>query len=311
MLVSKRYIGFSVLLLTFFLLFISLPAYNLWWDEVFNSGHALLFLIFTCLLYQKLKIQYRQLKTSTLYVGVFILAVLTGALIEALQGLVNREPSVADLLANVYGVLAGLCFVSLFNNNERRRLSFRQVCFTSGLLLFLALGIAPLLQLSWHYVARDRAFPVVLNLDASWSSSFVQYSNSRLLDVPTQLASTEDSLHLIQFDAGQYPGFALIEPVPDWSHYSRLRFNIVSKSKNEVEIVLRVHDKRHNQQLDDRYNKVLLIHPGFNTYVISLDKVMHGPMGRKLDLTQVSELRFFAVNREEPVQLAISNLLLE
>ncbi|MBL4712269.1 MAG: VanZ family protein, partial [Gammaproteobacteria bacterium] len=72
-----------------------MPTYNLWWREAFNSGHTVLFFFLSVLIYQQLIIRRRGLSVLSTCAIVFILSMLVGVFVEALQSFVSREASIS------------------------------------------------------------------------------------------------------------------------------------------------------------------------------------------------------------------------
>lgn len=169
----------------------------------------------------------------------------------------------------------------------------------------------PLLQLSWHYIERNNAFPVIADFDADWASSFMRFNDTEILQVSGSKQKKNNNMHLVRFNQGDYPGISVIEPEPDWSSYRKLRLKVYSMDKHSSKLVLRVRDNSHNQNHSDRLNAELLVQPGFNEFDIALSQLQQEPANRELDLTHISGVILFSARLEEPLQLAVSNIYLE
>lgn len=298
-----------VLFVLLCLLFLPLPANNLWWREFFNSGHTALFALLSFVIYRQIKSTAYFSNTVAVYPFVLFVGLLLGALAELLQNFVQREASLNDLYGDFFGLSAGLCLIAAYElkASRDRKTSVISLVAISGSLLLI--GISPLIQLSWLYVERKNAFPVVMDFDANWASCFARFNNVDLL-ARTSL-SRHKSVYPVQFNRGKYPGISVIEPEPDWSAYHSLRVNIFSGNKADVVLTLRVHDATHNQQFSDRYNKKLLIRSGMNEINIPLSRVAITPSGRDLDLQNVAGIILFMTKLEESVWLEVGNIYLE
>jgi len=68
------------------LLFMPLAAANLWWCEVSNSGHTILFLFISIVLYYWLSVVFRFSSIAITYLVVLVTGLLLGIAIEMLQG---------------------------------------------------------------------------------------------------------------------------------------------------------------------------------------------------------------------------------
>jgi hypothetical protein len=288
------------------LLFMPLAAGNLWWREVFNSGHTILFLFISFVLYLRLSATSRFSNSVIIYLVVLVVVLMLGIAIEMLQGLLQRETSVDDLYRNFFGIISGLGLVSL----RRQKILSNKILVLIFSLSFLLLGTCSLFQISWHYVQRVNAFPVILDFNADWSDSFVRFNRAEMV-VSSGKAGDKNRLFRIRFDAGSFPGVSIIEPAPDWSAYRNLRFKVASGHDENIDLFLRIHDKNHDQNYQDRFNKKLIIHPGLNEIVISLAQIEKGPLKRDLDLTNIAGLILFLSKVKKPQLLEISNIYLD
>ena len=288
------------------LLFMPMAAGNLWWREVFNSGHTILFLFISYILYFRLSATFRFKNSAVIYLIVLVACLLLGIVIEVLQGLLQRETSVDDLYRNFYGIMSGLGLVSLRRQKVLRN-KILAVMFSLG---FLLPGSCSLFQISWHYIQRANALPVILDFNAQWSDSFVRFNRAEM-EISSGKAGDKDRLFRIRFETGNFPGIDVIEPAPDWSAYRNLRFKVVSGSENNTNLFLRIHDKNHDDRYQDRFNQGLIIHPGLNEIVIPLADIEKGPVKRDLDLTNIAGLILFLSKVERPQLLEMSNIYLD
>jgi hypothetical protein len=285
-----------------------LPASNLWWREATNSGHTLLFMILSYVVFYQIRSKTHYSNNLIIFFIVLLTGMLLGVVIEMLQGLVHREMSWNDLYKNFFGLMSGLGLAILFhpkNDYQWKKTGIFLVLFSIS---FLLLGIYPLLQLSWHYIQRDKDFPVIVDFESNWSSSFIRFNKAEIIRKP---GNDSKKMFRIRFDQGEFPGVNIIEPEQDWSAYSRLRFSVFSYNKKDVAFLLRVHDKMHNQNYPDRFNQRLTIKPGLNKIVVKLSLIQKGPVNRLLDLSNIAGLTLASVNNEEPLLLDISNIYLE
>ena len=72
-----------------------------------------------------------------------------------------------------------------------------------------------------------------------------------------------------------------------------------------------VHDKIHNQDYVDRFNKVLHLEHGVNEFDIPLSQIEQGPLGRELDLTNVAGIVLFASELKNSLQIELGNIYLK
>ena len=269
------------------LLFAPVHTGNLWWREAINCGHTVLFVFLSFVIYSQVKARAHDSNVLIIYLYVLVIGLLLGIVIEVLQTLVQREASLNDLYGNFLGIMTGLCLLAVFtlkNIHHQKIIALLLILGSAG---FLLVGMTPLMRLSWHYVERANAFPVIVDFNSNWSTSFIHY------------------------DKGKYPGVSVIEPEPDWSDYRMLHFSVHSVNEGDINLTLRVHDKMHNQEHSDRFNTKLLIRPGFNGFQIPLNAIRHGPLDRELDLKSIAGIILFSSKQEEWMQVEVSNISLE
>jgi len=218
---------------------------------------------------------------------VLVAGLLLGLLIEVMQLLVHREASLADLYGNFLGLMSGLCLLGALKLKKLHQQKMIVVLLVISSVGFFSIGMTPLARLSWHYAHRADAFPVIIDFDADWSTSFVHH------------------------DKGRYPGVSVTEPEADWSDYQQLRFGIRSVSERDMTLILRIHDRAHNQEISDRFNKKLLVQPGRNDFKISLSEIRYGPTDRELDLKNIAGIILFAAKQDDWMLVEVSNFYLE
>lgn len=290
------------------MLFFPLAVHSLWWRQALNSGHTFLFLFISFALYRQLQTIPRLSDSRVIYLLVLLAGVLLGASIELLQGyfysLLQRECSAGDFYNDVFGIISGLALVS-FTHQRKLRNKFFSILFSA---VFLLLGTYPLLQLSWHSVQQYMAMPLVTQLDKSWSKNFVELQHVALVSTSINHGV---NWYRMQFNRAKYPGISIIEPVQDWRPYKKLRFDVLSENKNNIVLVLRVHDNKHNQNLDDRFNRKIMIVPGLNEISVDLTEIKAGPVDRELDLSRVAGVKLFMIDVRESILLEMNDMFLE
>jgi len=288
------------------LLFLPLSADSLWWREVFNSGHTILFIIVSLILYSHIDGLQKDTSQLTVCLLVLVTGLTLGVLIEVMQGMMQREASYTDLAKDFYGLMSGL-MLALF---LRKKLKLNRYLLIVVSFVFLVLGTSSLIQLSWHYLQRNNALPVLLAFDENWSTSFLHFKNSELLGISGTDNNDGVAFHKVRFDSGQYPGVSIIEPEEDWSAYRALRFTVFSANKENIELYLRVHDNRHDQDYADRFNQRYLVQPGLNDIEVKISRIQNAPYSRKLDMKNIAGFELFLINNKEPLFLEVSNIFL-
>lgn len=285
---SRKNLYRSIILVTVVVLFFApVSSGNLWWREAINCGHTIFFIFLSVAIYNLVKARVFNTNILIVYLYVLVIGFLFGSAIEILQGFVQRDPSWDDLYGNFLGIMTGLCLLAVVTLQDIKYRKMVVVLLVAGSVGFLSVGMAPLVRLSWHYVERINAFPVIVNFDSEWSGSFVRHNK------------------------GRYPGVSVFEPEPDWSAYRSLRFSIYSTNKANMSLGLRVHDENHNNESSDRFNMKLPIRSGVNEFKIPLDVIRDAPLDRELDLKSIAGIILYSRKSDEWMQVDVSNFYLE
>ncbi len=303
---KKPYISVIAGLAVIAMLFLPLDAGNLWMREFFNTGHTVLFFFLAIILYFWLESNYHFSSVIKVYFLTVLVGLLLGAFIELLQGMLQRESSLDDLIRDVFGLLSGLSFILFMH----QKYLLNKVLAIIFVLVFSIAGSISLIQISWHYLQREKAFPMLTQLQEGWTSSFVHFDRVRLLKSVAVRSKNSKGMFHLRFDPGMYPGLSIVEPEEDWSAYDQLRFNVYSDNSEDIVLTLRVHDKDHNQKYSDRFNQSFIIRHGLNKMTVSLSRIRNAPVNRKLDLAHVAGLKLFLVDVKKPVFLDVSDIFL-
>jgi hypothetical protein len=302
---------FAVPLFIFAMLFMRLPGDSMLWREFQNTGHTPLFGIIALATLYILRAYIPIARDRPLY-GYLISAVVSlgiGVMSECGQLLTNRDPSVYDVMRDLIGIVAGLGIYAGVDprmkplwGNLRRGLRSGTVILSCFL---FAASLFPLVHLAIASMQRNEAFPVIIDFEAGWSKPFLQFQHASLI------AATENQLPQLLLKPARYPGVSIVEPCPDWSAFASLTFVIHSSQSHPFQLVLRIHDKLHNQDHADRFNRSLRVMPGENRFRIPLAEIRNSPVGREMDMTRITGLALFAVDNVLPVDFYIGSLRLE
>lgn len=301
------------------LVFGTLPDSTLLWRELQNSGHTLLFIPIAVLVLLLLRDagNYYLRSPFRLYFAACFISLVIGIVIELLQMMTQGDSSGNDVLRDFSGIVIGLGMVAStdpdllkIKSMSARRL--RAVYLAAALCVF-SVSMTPLAFLSVAYVQRERSFPVVVDLSANWTRHFLRLRNA-VLDLHERKevhAGVEGRFTRIDFKGGTYPGVSVLESYPDWSDYKVLKMVIFSELKQPYDLVLRIHDDRHDHDYDDRFNRVLSVDRGINDFHISLDEIKKAPSGREMNMKKIREITLFSAVQAEGLHFYLSAMRLE
>jgi hypothetical protein len=180
--------------------------------------------------------------------------------------------------------------------------------------LLLALAFIPLITTAAAYLGRDAAFPRICGFEAAWETKFVSAKEADLEKTrPPEGWGREpaDRVGRLVFWPGTYPGLSIGEVHPDWRGFERLVFDVYSKRPEPVKLVLRIHDRGHNNDYWDRFNRALIIQPGASRISIPLRDVQTAPRGRLMDMSRIRGLVVFADHPREALVLYFDDFRLE
>lgn len=223
--------------------------------------------------------------------GAFAVAALVSGLIEAIQPALGRDGSLQDWLISCLGAAGGLAALELARATRRG---------LPGLVLAISVALTcwPVLQAALGYLERYRQAPALLELTGRpdmyfLSSEGIRLSTSRL---PTSWDRPGDPASLrLQFEAAPRRYVSHIEPMADWRAYRRLVVDATNPGSVPVDLTIRVHDSRHNNQASDRFNRRFrLSSASRSVLVIPLTDVIRAPQGRNLDIGEIAGWMIFA-----------------
>jgi hypothetical protein len=293
------------------ILFMRLPGDSMLWREFQNAGHTPLFGLVALVILFGLRVYIPAARDRPLY-GYLVSAVVSlgiGVMSEFGQLLTDRDPSVYDVLRDLVGIIAGLGITAGIDPRMKPlwgklRWELQPGTVILSCILFAA-SLFPLVRLAIASIQRNEAFPVIIDFEAGWSKPFLQLQHAVLGSV------TENQLSQLVLKPARYPGVSMVEPCPDWSAFESLTFVIHSTQSLPFQLVLRIHDKLHNQDHADRFNRTLIVRHGENRFRIPLAEIRNAPAGREMDMARITGLTLFAVDTVQPVNFYIGPLRLE
>jgi VanZ family protein len=300
--------------------FVELPSHNQLWKELQDAGHVPLFGVLaiaarsvsTQLLGERLRSQHRH------YLLALVVSIFLAATTEWLQIYTGRDAEVLDVLRDVLGAASFLGLAALRDAHMRPifRRSAAAVRRALGMVavIFLVTALAPLGFWAIAYANRNLAFPKIVSFSSFWQRQFLltQDADLAVARAPKGWTILADKyVGRVVLKPGAYPGFSVQEVYPDWRGYRFICFDIYSEMSYPIQLTLRVHDHRHNNQYSDRFNHRLDVLPGINSYRIPVESIQTGPAHRLLNLKDVAAIALFAMNRNDRYALDVDSIWLE
>ena len=303
---TRQVFGLIVLLTAF--LFFGGPAneshriYQAFWD----TGHVILFMLLGGVVLHMPPLVKKSWFVKWGLITIFCLA--TGLLIEGLQLLVNRTFDVRDVLNDLLGGYAAL----LLTGAMQARTRAIQWLLTLSAVSVLLLGYGVFIAVVIDHFLMQQDFPVLADFEGPlqltrWDTKLARLSYSRHVVRHGQGAMK------VEFQPGDYPDITLISFPPDWRGYETVRFSLYQAMDTPLTMELKVYDRahRHNDyRYSDRFNRELILSPGWNDVSVSLNDVKNAPMGRVMDMTVIASISLFLHDLKQPMTLYLDDLYL-
>jgi len=301
------------------LLTLRLPSDTYLWREIHNAGHTPLFGVLSLLLLGILLFTLSDRTKPRLYCYIVasVAALLLGILLEVFQISGDGDADLVDILRDLAGIASFLLIFMVFDkkiirDGGRGGRKGRMIVLIAAVFM-LGGALTPTALWTAAYFYRDRNFPTLLNFESSWEMKFISTQNASLRAISPPSSWENKSRHVGQlaFSPGSYPGFAIVEPYPDWSGYRYLSIDIFSVLQTAISLTLRIDDVHHDREFDDRYNGGITIRPGVNHVRIPLEEIEYAPLSRRTDMKAIKQVMLFAGGTIESFDLYIDNFRLE
>lgn len=225
-----------------------------------------------------------------------------GAIIEGIQSQIGRTASWEDGLRNLIGAWFGL-FWSL----PARRQVYLGRALATALVLWQLSG---LVGHGLAHVHRIQQFPVLSNFEnvrdlEAWRGPSERVNN------PVREGHYSLAMH---FGTERFSSVGSYVLHRDWRGYQELVFDLYNPYESALPIVLRINDRQHEQdgpRYADRFNRRLIVQPGWNEYRIALEDVRMAPKGRTMNLAEIQQVQLFVQALEQPRTLYLDYVRLE
>ncbi|MEW6417428.1 MAG: hypothetical protein AB1480_04820 [Nitrospirota bacterium] len=107
-----------------------------------------------------------------------------------------------------------------------------------------------------------------------------------------------------------YPGLTPIFKENDWRGFKALCFDIYNPEEKQVQVSVRVDDKKDYPEYKDRYNKRFILNQGMNQISIPLNTLVTSGKDRNLNLKNIYRLLIFTASPEKRVTLYLDYIRL-
>ena len=285
------------------LLFVPLPIAPTYAGRTIeNAGHTPLFFLVTLGVLVAMR-NHPRLHGVRLYAFAGLIGAGAGLLSEVIQRPLARDASWEDVLADVVGAILALAVFALFDRRTRLP-TWQRLGALAVALSCVAIFLAPIVRMARAYVHRNGQFPVIADfhwrIEKAWTLSF---------GVNREIVG--DALEVDLF-ADEFPGVSFHEPVPDWRRYRTLIIDVENPAPELLHLGVRVHDRRHNFNFNDRFNRRYDLAGGERrTLRIALEDIRHGPRQRLMDMAHISDITLFRGENSGSRRLRVYSIRLE
>ena len=271
--------------------------------EAWNLGHVAYFALITVLLnYWPLLARQRPWLRWT---GSLSAALVVGILIELFQYGSSRTPDLMDVSRDLLGTLIVLAFYRPFVNDISRDV----VRLWQGLVGVLTLlHLLPLIWALTDEFRGYRQFPVLS--DFSSRLELQRWKGEAAIKRVESSEHDQDYLLKVNLSTAQYSGKGMQYLVGDWSEYRFLNLHFKQPDAEILRLTVRIHDSRHNNAYNDRFNRSYELKQGRTTISIPLDEVRNAPFTREMDMTQIRDVSFFSVKLNRPRTVFLDSIYL-
>lgn len=234
---------------------------------------------------------------------------LAGVIIELLQNGLGRDPDWQDVVRNMIGAW----LVMVWRPPSRPVYQWLPTAALWSLralvTTLLVFQIVPVAEVGFQQYRMARQLPVVFDIREPQA---IHYWSGDVARAPAPGEISGQSLE-IKMGIANYSGAFLNNMPGNWQGYQQLMFELYNPDAVPLAMTLRINDAVHERSgnaYNDRFNIRLVVEPGWNTYRIDLSKVESAPAARRMDMTNLRRLGFFASGLPAPRSVFLSGLRL-
>lgn len=302
--------------LTFALLY-PLPPLSRVGRTILDMGHAPAFAAVTIVLF-RLACGLRPSSGLPTLLVIGAAMAIFGYASEVVQSICGRGYALQDIMADVLGVIAGVCWVA---KNRCTRAGSRVCLALVSVVALLIASTSP--AMIFVDVARQKAaLPLLASFESETELSRWVVREGRMSRVSIGTTDGVRALR-VDLDAGRYPGVTMIWPESDWSNYDDLVFDVtVPEERNQKAgeaagrqpppaLILKVEDASHDGSFEDRFHRQLRLTHGLNEVRVPLTEIEHALSSRRMDLREISIVQLFLSGPTAPHTFFVDHLRLE
>lgn len=275
--------------------------------HAWDLGHIIYFALATLLLTgwrpvarQSLAIQWTLILCITLVAGV---------LVELVQGGMQRNPDINDILRNMTGSMLILSFGPPGVLVRPRQW---KVLLQVAVVMVLLLQLWPLAKSLFDEHAARTRFPLLADFESAFEID--RWKGEEGLSVVSLPQATAGKVLKVPLSTKHYSGAGLFYFPGDWKQFGFLYISVFNPAGQPLPVTFRIHDRQHTQgdrSYEDRFNRRVLLRPGWNHVEFDLNQVASAPTHRRMDMGSVRGLGIFVTSLDEPGVIYLDNARLQ
>lgn len=238
-------------------------------------------------------------------VGTAMLVAVFGLVSEIVQGMLGRNASWHDFLADVCGMGAALAVLA----NDRDARPWNVMARRMVAVGLLVIGFGHPLTIFLDELLAGSEMPVLASFEHPWQVSRWFFHDCRAERTRQHATAGRYALRIV-FEPGDWIGPSLTLPAGcrDWSRYDRLELDLFVGEDKPLPLWFKALDDEQNGKASDRYELPFVLPPGHTRFVVTTDELRRAPSERSMDLTRMKRFQLYIDKLDEPRTLYIDNL---
>jgi hypothetical protein len=322
---KKAALSIALLTIAIVALIIALNTFSLPGDTyliraIHNAGHFPFFGILSLLLFALVSVFFDDNVGNRIwiYFMAFIFSAAIGLLHEFSQIIGPRDADIWDFGRDISGAVSFLGLRLFYDRKMRDSLTgrYRRIRVLIAFMIFILISINLIPIIAWGraYVYRNRNFPLICGFESTWEEKFLNGRDAEIRRTrpPENWGNGEDRhVGKVTFLSAIYPDLEIEEPYPDWTGYDFFVFEVFMEMDSTVYLTVRIEDFYHNDEYEDRFNRTIVVEPGFNRISIPLGEIRTAPATRNMDMSNIRSIHLFVYRPSEEYVLYFDNFRLE
>jgi len=276
-------------------------------QQIWDVGHVALFLMLSYIILifiRKYKLSY-----ITQFLIIVAFSFIFGLFVEIIQLLIGRDFELQDLANDVSGAIIGYFVYYLLHAKISK---LHNIIAAMSIVLLLMISLYSLANVLVDEVKMKNEFPVLSDFESPTQLSRWDVKKANLSLNKQHVQQGEYSLQAI-FLPDAFPDITLQHFPRDWSGYKNIKFSLYNKARDPIVIELKIYDEDHMKygyQYTDRFNRELLLQPGWNNISIPLNEIFNSPEKRTMNLVRIKSFSLFFKDVTSPVTIFLDDLKL-